>query len=195
MTKKMLSVLTALVLIVVFGMNLRADNVNGTGPAGSDPASNPIVVDAGWYGFCFGGAGSPATVGCQNDGIGVTGNDITFTATGPVYLNVTDAFQKGDTFDVYVNGPLSYTTTGVPIDPLGAVTDPNLAFADPTYSHGSVELGAGSYTVDIFANQSPYGGGGAYVEAVTAPEPNSLLLMVIGLIGVGAGLKKRFTTA
>jgi len=190
MTKKMLPVLAALVLALVFGINVRADT-NGTGPAGLDPA---MTIDAGWYGFCFGGPGSAATAGCQNAATaGVTGNDITFTATSNVLFNITDAFEKGDTFDVYINTVFAFTTDAVPIVG-GGVIDPNAAFADPTYSHGSIELGPGSYTIDIFADASPYGGGGAYAEVVT-PEPTSLLLLltVIGSIGAGTRLKKRLS--
>ena len=41
---------------------------------GGASMANPISVDAGWYGFCFGpGAGQPATNGCQNLGVGTAG--------------------------------------------------------------------------------------------------------------------------
>jgi hypothetical protein len=144
--------------------------------------AGPIAVDAGWYGFCFGGTpGSPATAGCQNLGIGTAGNSMTFTASGPVTLQVTDAFAKGDMFDVNVNSVFAFTTSSVPTAS-SSTTDPNVAFADPTYSHGSITLGAGVYSVDIFTNTSPYQGGGAYVSVVSAvPEPAAWLLLASGL--------------
>jgi hypothetical protein len=151
--------------------------------------ASPITVDAGWYGFCFAGPGSPATAGCQNAGIGIAGNDITFTAGGPVDLNVTDAFQQGDTFEVIVNGTI-YNTDPVAPNSAGLTTDPNAAFADPTYSHISIALPGGGYTVDIFDNANPFGeGGGAYIEAVSAsatgvPEPATIALLLAGIAGL-----------
>ena len=71
-------------------------------------AAGPIIPDAGWYGFCFGSSsGDPATPGCQNEGIGTTGNTFTFTLAGPGILKVTDAFVVADTFDVYINSIFS----------------------------------------------------------------------------------------
>lgn len=189
--KKTLHMILLLVAVLAFAaVGAYADN--GTGPAGTDP---PIVVDAGWYGFCFGGAGSAATAGCQNAATaGTVGNDMTFTAATSVLFNITDAFESGDTFSVFVNGPLALTTPSVPLGNPG-VTDPNLAFADPAYSHGSIYLNPGTYTVDVFALDSPYGSGGAYVEVVSTPEPSILLLLGIGLAAIGTRLRKRFTAA
>ena len=194
MTKTMLTAFAACLFTGVFGTNAKADIMNGSGPAAPDPA---MVVNAGWYGFCFAGPGGAATAGCQNAGIGVTGNDITFTVTTNVLFNVTDAFEKGDTFTVDINpGALTFTTDSVPVDPSGTTVDPNAAFADPTYSHGSWLLGPGTYTVDIFADAAPFGPGGAYAELVTAPvpEPSGILLLItaIALIGGGTRARKNF---
>ena len=156
--------------------------------------AGPIVVDAGWYGFCFGGDGSPATAGCQNQGIDTTGNTFTFTAMGPVWFNITDAFQKGDTFLVKIDSdPVGFTTPTV-LEDVSTTGNPDLAFADPSYSHSSVLLGIGPHTIDVFAAHSPYGSGGAYLEVVTpVPEPASMLLIGSGLIGLaGYGRKKLF---
>lgn len=150
-------------------------------------SAGPIGVDAGWYGFCFGGVGSPATAGCQNDGVGVSGNSTTFTALGPVDLKVTDAFDHGDQFDVFVNSLLAFTTPAVGTSS-GSVTDPDIAFADPLYSHAFIALGPGSYTVDVFAAASPFGGGGAYIEVASASVPQpaawALLSSALGLLAL-----------
>lgn len=148
--------------------------------------AGPIGVDAGWYGFCFGGAGSPATVGCQNLGVGTEGNPFTFSLSTPGLLKVTDAFDFGDTFDVFVNSVFAFTSS---VPGSGASTsDPDVAFLSGYYSAGSVLLAAGNYSIDIVVNQSPLNGGGAYVEiesAAAIPLPGTLALVGLGLAGLG----------
>lgn len=186
------------ILLVLLSLNAPAgmafaDTMNGTGPVGSDPG---LIVNAGWYGFCFAGApGSPATAGCQNEGVGVVGNDITLTAVTRIDLNITDAFETGDSFQVYVDGSLALTTPSVPPLLCGPIPDcgnPDEAFASPAYSHGTVALGPGSYTVDIYVENSPYPDGAAYVEAISAvPEPSSILLLLTVLACIGAAVRLR----
>ena len=178
-----------LLLTTVGLMTAYADSLNGLGPAADDP---PIGINAGWYGFCFGGAGSAITAGCQNSGVGVISNTITFTTAGPVDFNITDAFNAGDSFDVYVGGVLMMSTPSVPSSSCSD-SDPNLAFANPCYSHGSLLLGPGSYNIDVFVRDSPFGSGGAYLEVVTAdtPEPGSLALLGSGLIGLAGSIRRK----
>jgi hypothetical protein len=150
--------------------------------------AGPITIDAGWYGFCFAGLFSPATAGCQNEGIGATGNAFTFNAPGDVVLKVTDAFKHGDVFLVYDLGLPLFLTSIVAVNPSEDVSNPDIAFADPTYSHGSAILGAGAHSIEIFAASSPFGGGGAYMEVETAPvpEPTSLALLGGAMTALGA---------
>jgi len=154
-------------------------------------SASPITVGAGWYGFCFGGVGSPAMAGCQNEGVGVTGNSTTWTSLVPVLFQITDAFDHGDRFNVFVDGIFAFTTSAV-LTEGGDVTNPDVAFADPTYSKGSIALSAGSHSVDVFVNASPFGGGGAYLRVITTsvPEPASVLLLATGLSAV-ALLRRR----
>ena len=154
--------------------------------------AGPIAVDAGWYGFCFGGPGSAATVGCQNLGVGTEGNPFTFSLGGPGLLKVTDAFDIGDVFDVYVNSVLTFTTSTPGAG--SSTSDPDVAFASGYYSAGSLVLAAGNYSVDVFVNQSPFGGGGAYLEVESrhaVPLPGTLALVGLGLAGFG--LRRRRT--
>lgn len=174
----MMNLLRTVTVLVVFSAALSA---------------NSIVVDAGWYGFCFGGVGSGATAGCRNAATaGEAGNTITFTAMSNVYLQVTDAFQKGDRFNVNVDGSPSFATSLVPTDAAGATTDPDLAFADPTYSSGQVLLGPGSYQVDISTLLSPFDGGGAYMRVVSAPDGGMTLLLLGGALVGLESLRRRY---
>lgn len=152
--------------------------------------AGPISVDAGWYGFCFAEVGSPATPGCQAQGVGTTGNSITFTTTADSFLMVTDAFGVGDIFDVFINNTFAFTTSapGTGAD----IFAPGLAFDSGYYSHGSLLLAAGSYEVDIFATASPFGAGAGYVQVASAvPEPAGLLMLATGLLGLGFARKKK----
>lgn len=153
-------------------------------------SASAVTVNAGWYGFCFGAPGSSITAGCQNDATaGTAGDPVTFTATGSVLFDITDAFEKGDTFNVNINsGAMVFTTPTVPIDSSGAVTDPNVAFADPTYSHSSVLLGPGAYSINVTDATSPFGDGGAYLQVVSTttatPEPNSVAFLLCGSLAI-----------
>ena len=150
-------------------------------------SASPITPNAGWYGFCFLGInGWPATAGCQGQGIGTAGNSITFTSTGPALFEITDAYQKGDIFDVYIDGLLPFTTPWVPPDTSGAVIDPNVAFADPTYSHASYLLAPGYHQINVDVNYSPYQSGTAYLQVLSdaAPEPATVLFLGSGLLAI-----------
>jgi len=155
-----------------------------------------LTVDAGWIAFCFAGNGAPATdTGCVDQPPGV-GNPIDITVPGGgADLIVTDAFLHGAAFDVYEGGNLILSTPSVTVDNVstcgpgsGFESDPNCAYADPLYSHGSVLLSAGLHTIDIFARISGYGGGEGFVQATSVPEPTTLALLASGL---GALLLRR----
>jgi hypothetical protein len=133
-----------------------------------------ITVGAGWYGFCVGGPGSPATQGCQNEGIGETGNPTTFSSTSPMLFRITDAVDHGDTFDV--SGDFVLSTPDVPIE-VGGTFNPDLAWLDPGYSKGSILLAPGSYSVNVFARDSPFGAAAGYLRVDAVPEPATWILV------------------
>ncbi|MFE8070993.1 PEP-CTERM sorting domain-containing protein [Marinobacteraceae bacterium S3BR75-40.1] len=139
--------------------------------------AGPITADSGWIGFCFGGSGSAAYAGCQNEAnsaltsSATSGNAFTFNTEGSVRLTITDAFDSGDTFNVFNDTDLLFKTAAPTLSKSG-VSNPDAALADAAYSSGSIILGAGSYSINIFADASPLGGGGAYLrlDSILLPE-------------------------
>jgi hypothetical protein len=77
-------------------------------------------------------------------------------------LTVTDAFAKGDTFQVLDLGNPTGSTSAVPANSESCGSDPVPCLADPTMSHGVFELGPGAHSITIKALSSPFQGGAAY---------------------------------
>jgi hypothetical protein len=153
-------------------------------------SAGPIIVGGGWVGFCFGAPGSGATSGCQNEASQTSGNDFLFTALGDVLFRITDAFQQGDTFQVFDFGVLILTSSAIPNTGIDfGVTDPDAAFADARYSHGSIILGAGAHDITVFNLQGCCGGGGAYLN-VQVPEPGTLTLLGGALVAFGLARRR-----
>ena len=104
-----------------------------------------------WQPFFFGGPGSTAT-----------GSPFTFTSSGAAVVTVTDAFCGGDRFTVSDGVAVLGTTSTVPVEgcPGTNISDPDLALANPAYSHGYFVVGAGTHSIGVIASTSPYPGGG-----------------------------------
>jgi hypothetical protein len=136
----------------------------------------PIAVGGPWNEFSFGGTGSltrgcapadPGGSGCVPSSSGnshfVGAPPWTFVAPSDgLTLTVTDAFQKGDIFEVLDMGVSIGSTSTVPTDPASCGSDPVPCLADPTMSHGVFQLGPGPHSITIKATTSPFGGGAAY---------------------------------
>lgn len=166
----------------------------GLALAGASVASHASVISAdSWVGFCFDGVGSAAYSGCQNMAPQTSGNAFTFTLVSSGEIKVTDAFLYGDSFDVYDFGTPLFMTNSVGSSG-GGSSNPDLAWADPLFSHGSAILGAGSHSITIFAAASPHGTGAAYMGVFTAPVPvpAAAWLFGSGLLGlVGMARSRR----
>jgi hypothetical protein len=157
------SVLVGLVVGLVCGLPGPASATaapNGTGPASASPAfaNSPIQVDAPrWTLFDWGfvGEGQPIE------------EPFTFSSSAPVVVKVTDVLCRGDQFEVFDFGVSIGTTPAVPVqecDTEPFVGDPDVAFEDPSFSHGSFVLGPGSHSITIVVIADPFGFGSGYIR-------------------------------
>jgi hypothetical protein len=142
----------------------------------------PVPVGGPWIEFAFTGTGSMAT-GCSPADPGGPGcapssggNSVfggkppwTFTApSGGAMITVTDAFLRGDQFDVLDNNVL-IGTTSAPVTTGSCGDNPDLCVADPQVSHGVFNVAAGPHSITIRAKASPFGAGAAYFRIDLAP--------------------------
>lgn len=154
-----------------------------------------------WFEFKFGQAGSWA-VGCASGGCiaSTSGNSVflddpawTFSMGSSSVLKITDAFLKGDSFNVYDFGTLILEMPTVLA--LGACgDDPNNCYGTTDVSYGSIILPAGDYSLTIQVAESPSGTGAAYFRidpVVGVPEPLSIMLLGLGFLGLGAIRRSR----
>ena len=138
--------------------------------------AGPIAPGGPWNEFSFGAAGSdargcapadPSGLGCAPSSAGnshfVGAPPWTFVAPSDgATLIVTDAFQRGDTFQVLDAGNPIGGTSAVATNPASCGSDPVPCLADPTVSHGVFDLGPGAHSITIKAINSPFGTGAAY---------------------------------
>jgi len=148
-------------------------NGNGLGSSGISTFSapsilGPVTTGGPWFEFLFGGTDSFATAcgGCvsSSGGNSVYADDPpwTFNALSWRKLTVTDAFQRGDQFEVYDYGISIGTTSSVLANPDSCGSDPDVCVGDSTVSHHVFVVGPGDHEITIQAISSPYGGGAAY---------------------------------
>ena len=165
--------------------------------------SGPILPDQ-WYEFSFRGAGTPASGCFPADPLGSScvpssaGNSVfadtpwwTINITQPgYYLQVTDAFAGGDSFDVYDAMTLKMTTPAVGTG-VFCGNDPEACYGLAGISYGALELSVGIHEFSIIPAVSPFDTGAAYFRFAAVPEPGTFLLMGAGLLGLGLVLRRR----
>jgi hypothetical protein len=143
-----------------------APNATVAASASTAFADPPIAVNAStWTPFNW-----------ESDGRNIEG-PFTFSSSRPVLVKLTDAACRGDQFELFDFGVSIGTTPAVPVDQVGEcdpfITDPDIAFQDPSYSHGSFALGPGSHSITIVAITNPFGAGTGFIRVDFLPLPTS----------------------
>jgi hypothetical protein len=154
---------------------------NGS-PENSGSDDPPVPVDGGWQLFSWNGLGSFDMQG-----------PFTFTSASSTLLTITDIAVDGDQFNLFDNGNL-IGTTSVPANDgyRNELLTADACLADPKYSHGFFNLGAGSHSITIETIQlaTGFSGGGAFFRVDTVPEPATLSLMAVA-VGIFAIRRRR----
>ena len=156
-----------------------------------------------WLMFSFREPGT-AAFGCSSCGGQSAGGNLVFldpapwtlNLAAPAVLKITDAILKGDSFIVYdfnaqilttppVNQAYYWTSCG---------SNPENCYGAEGVSYGMLELAAGLHSLTIRMADSPYNQGFAYFRVdrtVSTPEPGSMLLLALGIIGIGVVRRRR----
>ncbi|THD58958.1 PEPxxWA-CTERM sorting domain-containing protein [Phenylobacterium sp.] len=158
-----------------------------------------LVEGSGWNTFDFGDTVNfPAFQDLFGDTI-----TFDFTVAATTTLRITDGYNDGDQFSVTLNNLTAATTetldTSTPIFDGNNIFDNwSAVFDEPglgvEYSHLTLTLDPGVYSLTGDAIQSPFGAGQAAIELGTlpaVPEPSVWALMLVGFGGLGAMLRRR----
>ncbi len=109
-----------------------------------------LLVDGGWYPFQFGGVNTTAK------------DAFIFKTNGPAVLKVTDNYCAGDAFYVFDNGKYIGRTNHVVANSCRTnTTNPEVAWQDPSFSHGTFTLDPGMHKIQFTVAESPFMAGGA----------------------------------
>jgi hypothetical protein len=155
------------------------------------PASAAVLtLGGGWSGFFNVNPNYPDPDGGPLYDIDTGDTSYTFTLTGDSVLKITDLYYNLDQFDITINGVDQGPTSYPQQDYVEPQADPDLAFADPHFSHGEYALGPGFYEVTGVSIFSPYGYNVGAIE-LDVPEPAAWAMMLAGFGLVGGLVRRR----
>lgn len=167
-------VLAILILTCLGGTSTTAGAAERQGPGGNgrnaevsrvfattDPTAVEGLPVGEWVSFQFGSAGSSTS-------------EFHFEASGPIIVSVTDAYCRGDRFEVFDGAQsLGLTSQPAPADGCTEAATFDEGLANVHYSSGRFLLGAGNHALRFLAVESPYGAGRAGFRLTLAPVPGA----------------------
>ncbi len=169
------------IVLPAYGQEARNGATLASSALSGSANQGPVKIGGPWIQFSFQGDDSfatgcapadPAGTGCvpSSSGNSIFGDAPPWTFKAPrmgAILKMTDAFSRGDIFEVFDFGVSIGTTS--PVGPGGDCgDDPELCLLDPLASNGIFSVGPGLHEITIKALVSPAGVGAAYFRVDVA---------------------------